>query len=100
MGTAPADFYNEGTVSSSPGTIPAFNVNLDSLGGNFQPAANAAIVGHLSGTFSGTLNWSGGQVSGQTLTVASNAVLNIVGSVNLYASLINNGTVNWQSGFW
>jgi hypothetical protein len=55
--------------------------------------------GNLSGILAGTLDWSGGQiVGGSTLTVASNAVLNITGSVNLEGTLTNYGTVNWQAG--
>ena len=45
----------------------------------------------------GTLNWSGGAVAGP-LTIATNGVLNINGTVNLCNALTNAGTVNWLAG--
>ena len=101
------DYYGNGTAlfqqrghsqQRCPGTAPPFNLTFNGLGGNFLPAPNATIVGHMAGTISGTLNWSGGYILGPSLTVASNGVLNIVGSISLYDGLINEGTVNWQSG--
>lgn len=50
-------------------------------------------------TMSGTLNWTGGVLSGgAALTVASNAVMNIGGNgtLDLYGALTNAGTVNWS----
>jgi len=50
-------------------------------------------------TFIGTFNWSGGTLSGNPLTVASNGVLNVSGSgVTLGGALTSAGTVNWLSG--
>jgi hypothetical protein len=47
----------------------------------------------------GTANWTSGTIDGaSSLTVASNAVLNIIGKggVYLYGPLTNAGTVNWS----
>ena len=54
----------------------------------------------LSGlTVNGRFNWNGGVLDpGSSLTIATNGVMNILGSVNLYSALTNQGTVNWQSG--
>lgn len=56
--------------------------------------------GTLAGTntFVGTVNWSAGSIgSSASVTIASNAVLNISGSstLYLYGVLTNAGTVNW-----
>ncbi len=90
-------FVNSGTVDVESGTIQFSSEN--NVGGSFQSAANTAISGNIAGTFSGTINWLGGQInSGAPLTVASNGVLNIAGSITLYDALTNYGTVNWQAG--
>ncbi|MCU0858161.1 MAG: putative Ig domain-containing protein, partial [Pontiellaceae bacterium] len=54
----------------------------------------------VSGTVSsGTLNWLAGQLNpGVTLTVATNGVLNIGNTINLYGALVNEGTVTWTNG--
>ena len=114
---------NSGTVQAQSGTIQ-FNGGA-TLGGSFQADANAAIyfsggtltlngspdfegpgqVGigggtpMLNGVLSGTFNWyGGGLAAGSALTVASNGVLNILGSIDLGGVLTNQGTVNWQGG--
>ena len=58
------------------------------------------ITGTLQGanTITGSANWTGGLIgAGSTLTIATNAVLNINGSntLSLAGVLINAGTVNW-----
>ncbi len=91
-------FVNTASLIVQSGTIN-FNGGVISMGGSFQTAANTSIYGNISGAFSGTLNWSGGQInSGAPLTVATNGVLNIQGSVSLFDALTNYGTVNWQAG--
>ncbi|MDB6065752.1 MAG: delta-60 repeat domain protein [Pedosphaera sp.] len=95
MGTP---FTNSGTVDAESGMIQ-FSGGENNLNGQFQTATNATIGGNLTGTFTGTVNWSGGSLVGGTwLTIASSGVLNIQGNVSIYGSLTNFGRVNWQSG--
>ena len=53
-------FTNSGSVVVQNGTI-SFS-KMFSVGGSFQTATNAGIYGNLAGTFTGTLNWTGGQL--------------------------------------
>src|ERR1019366_3057366 len=48
-------------------------------------------------TITRTLNWSGGTLNG-SMTVATNGVLNLMGTQYISGPLTNNGTVNWQGG--
>ena len=111
-----------GTVEAQSGTIQ-FTDGSD-MGGGFQAATNAAIyfaggdfpltgvqnlqgpgqVGingtpALNGTLSGALNIYGGGIwPGSALTIATNGILNIEGSIQVYGILTNQGTVNWLAG--
>ena len=67
-------------------------------GGKINNLTNSGST--LSGnyTVTGTLTWLGGSIQG-SLTVASNATLNIVSTMYLSGSLLtNNGTINWTGG--
>jgi hypothetical protein len=47
----------------------------------------------------GVLKWYGGALNGgASLIIASNAILNIEGSIGILGRLTNAGTVNWQAG--
>ena len=60
----------------------------------------ASLLGHYQ--VSGSLNWNSGAAltAGNSLTVQSNAVLNLPTSATKYCegALTNHGTVNWTSG--
>ena len=114
-------FNNTGTVNVESGTL---SISTDTGNGSFTVASNASLsfsslslgnggqlqitgagpvsIGTLSGNnaiISGNWTWTGGGnlAAGNTMTVASNAVLNLSGSspLNLYGMLTNAGTVNW-----
>ena len=111
-----------GTVQAQSGTIQ-FNVGGD-MGGVIQAETGAAIyfangaytlsstqnfqgpgqVGvdgtpYLNGTLFGVLNLYGGGIApGSALTVATNGILNIEGSIEVYGVLTNQGAVNWLAG--
>ena len=64
---------------------------LDFTGGNFT--SSGAL------TVNGIINWQNASWSPMGgVTVASGAVLNLLGNLNLYGPLTNQGTVNWQAG--
>jgi len=48
--------------------------------------------------FYGVMNWSGGTLTGYTLTIENGGTLNISSSVTLDCPLLNLGTVNWLGG--
>jgi len=98
-----------GTLDLSQVTSPISNLQLD--GGeavvtgpsftltNTVTSANLTINGTLLVGAGGVLDWSGGEIApGGSLTVATNGVLNIEGSVGVQGPLTNAGTVNWQGG--
>jgi hypothetical protein len=79
------------------------------LGPNFQGGSitNLTVSGAtLAGTntVTGMINWLGGfLMNGASLTVATNAVMNIAAGssyMELRGPLTNYGTINWSSGIW
>jgi uncharacterized repeat protein (TIGR03803 family) len=78
--------FGAGATVTFSGPITNLNLNAGTLAG--------------SNVLTGTLNWSGGTLSGP-LTITSNGVLSITaggGSVAVGNALTNAGTVNWLGG--
>jgi hypothetical protein len=82
-----ANITNGATVAlSTSATVATLNLSSSSLNGG----------GAL--TVLSNCNWNGWGLM-CSLTIASNAVLNLLGSgMNLYSPLTNQGTVHWQGG--
>ncbi len=107
-GASGAIYFAGGTVSLS--TTPEFQgpglvriTGASVLLNDFTGVVNlygASVTGQIAQ--GGTLNLYGGNLyngsPGASLTVASNGVLNIEGTLTLYGALTNEGTVNWQAG--
>ncbi|MGD0413056.1 MAG: hypothetical protein ABSC18_15300, partial [Verrucomicrobiota bacterium] len=101
-GTGQVQFTGNSTLTFSGGIT------------NFTLVGGETLVG--SNFVTGTLNWTGGTVTGpmtvagggevnctgvtvtSPLTVASNGVLNLSGGLTLNGALTNAGTVNWLGG--
>jgi len=99
------------TVNGCPPSVMV-NGNTLNLNGNISNATLSGGTLDVSGSISnltwsggnlggsvtlvGCGSWAGGQfIGGSALTVATNSVLNIVGSVTLNGVLTNAGVVNW-----
>ena len=101
---ANAAIYFEGgnyTLGSAPNFQGMGMVEF--MGGNFALNNFTGVLdifgGAVSGSVAGTLNMYGGQLDpGASLTVASNGVLNIEGSIQIVGVLTNAGTINWEAG--
>src|ERR1035441_5481481 len=91
-----ADLTWSGSVSSdwnnptnwTPQRVPTASDHVIINSGSVTIPANGA---------SGTMDWTGGSISG-SLTIATNGVLNIEGTVVLTGVLTNQGTVHSQGG--
>jgi formylglycine-generating enzyme required for sulfatase activity len=122
IGFASGNFTSAGAALNGPGTVEFIGDSLTlsnnvinglqlqggtvNLGPNFQGGTitNLTLAGStLNGNYSvsGTLNWTGGVISG-SLTVASNGVLNIDAAsyVELEGALTNSGIIEWSGGIW
>ncbi|MGA2246907.1 MAG: hypothetical protein ABSH48_18085 [Verrucomicrobiota bacterium] len=92
VGTTSTDWFN--ATNWVPNGVPATNDILDVT--NYADITFSAPV-----TINGTFNWAGGFLRGQSLTIASNGVLNITGipeGANPLITVTNQGTVNWLGG--
>ena len=75
------------------------NVNLSGLSNLVGTASLVNCSFNTSETIGCTIHWAGGTLNGgSSLSVATNGVLNIEGTVYLYGALTNAGTVYWQGG--
>ena len=86
IGTISSDWYNP--TNWTPNGIPAANDIVTFTNGTINLSAPVVI--------SNQFNWAGGTLSGDGLTIATNALLNISGSGTLFLScgLTNAGTIN------
>ena len=86
-GSASSDWFN--TNNWSPAGLPASTDTVNFSAGTINLTAPV--------TFNGQFNWSGGTLTGNPLTIATNGTLNISGSSSkiLWNTLNNAGTVTW-----
>src|SRR3974390_3503205 len=86
-GAASTDWFktNNWTPSGIPGSNDTVNFSSGTI--NFP----APVI------FGGQFNWSGGTLSGSSLTLTTNGIMNISGSSTkmLSTAITNGGTVNW-----
>ena len=81
------------TVTAALETGPSFTLT------NALTVDNLTITGTMLVGAGGVLNWSGGQLDpGADLTIGTNGVMNIEGSIDVYGAVTNEGTVNWEAG--
>src|ERR1700722_16624594 len=83
-----ADWFDP--LNWSPNGTPGSNDTVN-VGGN-------SIYLSSPVTIAGELNWSGGVLTGDSLTIATNGMLNIEGDFYLCDAPSNAGTVNWTGG--
>ena len=89
-----SNFHGSGLIELVGGA----SVTLTNFAGTFD-LDGASLAGQSTLAGRSTLNWYGGQLNpGASLTVASNAVMNIEGSIQIVGVLTNAGTVNWEAG--
>ena len=76
----------------SPAGVPATNDTVNFAGGTIILSAPVTIAGHF--------NWSGGNLGGAGLSIASTGVMTLSGGGTPYlqGALTNAGTVNWTGG--
>ena len=88
-GSANSDWFN--SANWTPNGVPAFNDIINFTNGTINLSAPVTIGGQF--------NWSSGVLSGEGLTIASGAVMNINGISTLYleCGLTNAGTVTWTN---
>ena len=86
-GSANSDWFNPGNWN--PVGAPGSNDTVNVSNGTINLTAPVIINGQL--------NWTGGALSGNSVNITSNGLLNIggTGSVTLENALTNAGTVNW-----
>ncbi len=107
-GSVSSDWYNP--TNWTPTGVPAASDTINFGSGSINLTAPVTIAGqfnwsggNLGGsplliTATGVLNWSGGQINpGASVTVATNGMLNIQGSLSFYGALTNYGTVVWSA---
>ena len=88
--SSPPDFQGPGPVQMIAG-----NLTLSAFTGTFS-LNSITLVGQNTVAATGTINLNGTPLgSGATLTIASNAVLNIQGGLSFSGIVTNSGTVNW-----
>jgi hypothetical protein len=88
--SSPPNFQGPGTVQFTAG-----NLTLNAFTGTFT-LNGITLVGDNTVAPTGTINLNGSPLgSGATLTIASNAVLNIQTSTTFSGVVTNLGTVNW-----
>ncbi len=88
-GSVNSDWFNP--TNWIPTGVPATNDLITVSNGTINLTAPVTIAGQL--------NWSGGTLSGNAMTIASNGVMNINGTTTLLleSSLTNAGTVTWTN---
>ena len=115
-------FNNTGTVSIANGTIGLggsatlsdgssltgpgdLDAGSTAISGNVTVQNITLVAGNLggTGTISGNLNWTGGEIDPATLAIAPGGVMNIVSNnsspVTIWGGTLNNsGTINWSGG--
>jgi len=86
-GSANGDWFNP--TNWTPAGVPASNDTVNVGSGSINLTATVVIGAQF--------NWTGGTLAGSSLTIASNAVLNISGSGQVFVenAVTNAGTVNW-----
>src|ERR1019366_8206379 len=83
--SSPPNFQGPGAVQFTGG-----NLTLNGI----------ALVGQNTVAATGTINLNGTSLNaGASLTIASNAVLNIQATATFSGVFTNQGTVNWQAGY-
>lgn len=87
-GSDSEDWYDPGNWT--PFGVPGTNDIIDITNGTIDLTSPVTIGGQL--------NWSGGLMWDSELTIATNGVLNIEGSVLISNDFNNYGTINWQAG--
>ncbi len=91
--SSPPNFQGPGNVQMTGG-----NLTLNAFAGNFT-LNGIALVGQSTVADTGIINLNGSSLNaGASLTILSNAVLNIQTSVAFSGVLTNLGTVNWLAG--
>jgi hypothetical protein len=89
--SSPPNFQGPGTVQITTTTLNAFTGTFTLIGSTLVGQNTIAATGNI--TLNGTsLNFGG------SLTVASNAVLNLQTAITFFGVLTNQGTVNWLAG--
>src|SRR5208337_691017 len=88
-GSVSSDWFN--ATNWTPVGVPSSNDTINFTSGTIDLTAPVTVGNQF--------NWSGGSLTGNGLTIASNAVLEVIGSgsVALYAPLTNAGTINWSN---
>ena len=97
--------FNTGTYALSsppnfqgPGSLQIATTALNAFTGVFT-LSGSTLVGANTVAATGTISLKGSQLgSGASLTIATNAVLNIQTDLTLSGTLTNQGTVNWLAG--
>ena len=89
-GSVSTDWFN--TNNWSPPGVPASNDTVNFGSGTIEFTAPV--------TFAGQFNWSGGRLTGNALTLATNGTMDISSgsTVSLWTALTNAGTVAWMGG--
>jgi hypothetical protein len=91
--SSPPNFQGPGTVQFTAG-----NMTLNGFTGTFT-LNGIALVGQNTVAATGTINLNGSNLgAGATLSILSNAVLNIQTSTSFAGEVTNLGTVNWLAG--
>src|SRR5208337_3808462 len=88
-GSVSTDWFNPNNWS--PTGVPATNDIINFTNGTISLSAPVIV--------SGQFNWSGGALSGDALTIASNGIMNLTGTATLLLenALTNAGTVIWTN---
>ena len=89
-GSVSTDWFN--TNNWTPTGLPGTNDTVNFSSGTINFTAPVAFLGQF--------NWSGGTLTGNALTIASNGVMTISSSSTkfLWTALTNAGTVTWSGG--
>ena len=86
------------TLTNTSQTLTLSHVSVVNTNGVL--GMNAGVLNGLGSlSLNGQVHWNGGSSgAGFSVTVQSNAVLNIESSITLCGVFINQGTINWQAG--
>ena len=97
----PGSQFNDGTAFTGTGTnlVYAGTITFNgAIASENLEIGGPTIAGNS--LFSGVVNWTGGELSNSTLTIATNGMLNITGSTLKYltgtGTLINHGSIVWS----
>jgi hypothetical protein len=95
LSSPPTNFQGPGTVQ-----FTSVNLTLDSFtGGPYTINPTTLLVGQNTVAATGTVTLNGNNLGpGASLTVASNAVMNLQGTIVFQGPVTNFGIVNWVSG--